>query len=85
MSCCFCFFAVLTDTPQSLSAVPVSDGHHQGQEVDLTKPPDGLLQQTAAAWAATPPARQTAVTQKPFRSGLPALQLVLTAALQSQR
>ena len=47
-----------TNTSESLSAVAVSDCDHQGQEVDLTQPADGSLQQpTAAGAAARRPAR----------------------------
>lgn len=78
-----------THTSESLCPVAVSDSNHQRKEVDFTESPSGPLHQTASAArgnsnAAQPPARKPTVTHKPLWPSLPTLQLVLTAALQSQ-
>lgn len=79
----------LTHTSESLCPVAVSDSNHQWKEVDFTESPSRPLHQTASAAcgnsnAAQRPARKPTITHKPLWPSLPTLQLVLTAALQSQ-
>lgn len=82
-----------TNTSEPLRSVAVPDSDHHWKEVDFTEPSSSPLHQTAAtargnSTTAGRPACQPPVsvtqTQKPLRSGVPTLQLVLTLTLQSQ-
>lgn len=78
-----------THTSESLCPVAVSDSNHKWKEVNFTESSSGTLHQTASAAcgnsnAAQCPARKPTITHKPLWPSLPAFQLVLTAALQSQ-
>lgn len=73
--------AVPTNTSESLCSVTVSDSNDQWEEVDLTEPSNGMLEQTVTTAGANGANCHVTITNHPFCPGVTMLQLVLTATL----